>query len=192
MVITGRRLDAPAPPMPVITLRGVPDGYGKTGFHPSGLIFPSAGCWEVTAKVGDARLTFVTLVVKIAFDPASPGWLPDGMVFKDRDITRLPQSIREIYGASNGGKGEIGIETTQGLRENRASYSDAAQQPVMVNGQPGVCVQGAWDAQHHWRAEVGAGALEWTGAGLSYRISHTGLGLRCKDLVRIAEALVQP
>ena len=65
VVIGGRRLDAPAPPMHPVLLRGIPDGYSETGFHPSGLLFPSEGCWEVTAKVGKASLTFVTLVVKV-------------------------------------------------------------------------------------------------------------------------------
>jgi hypothetical protein len=38
--ITGRRLDAPAPPA-----RGyVPDGYGATGFQASGVDFPTEGC----------------------------------------------------------------------------------------------------------------------------------------------------
>jgi hypothetical protein len=31
---------------------------------PSGLSFPTEGCWEVTGAVGDAELTFVTLVLK--------------------------------------------------------------------------------------------------------------------------------
>jgi hypothetical protein len=60
--ITGRRLDASAPPV-----RGsVPDGYGATGFQASGVTFPTEGCWEVTGKVGVTTLTFVTLVVKQA------------------------------------------------------------------------------------------------------------------------------
>ena len=78
VIIDGRRLDAPAPTMPTIILRGKPDGYGETGFHPSGLIFPSEGCWEVTGRVGNASLTFVTLVVKVPFGPLWPGWLPEG------------------------------------------------------------------------------------------------------------------
>jgi hypothetical protein len=65
-------LDAATAPMPTAILRDAPDGYGETGFHPSGLLFPSAGCGEVTAKVGEASLTFVTLVVRIPFDPAWP------------------------------------------------------------------------------------------------------------------------
>jgi hypothetical protein len=41
----------------------VPDGYGTTGFQVSGLIFPTGGCWEVTGRLGDASLTFVTFVI---------------------------------------------------------------------------------------------------------------------------------
>jgi hypothetical protein len=60
--ITGRRLDAPAPPA-----RGVaPDGYGDTGFQASGVDFPTEGCWEVTGALPAASLTFVTFVIKKA------------------------------------------------------------------------------------------------------------------------------
>ena len=60
LAITGRRLDAPAPPA-----RGfVPDGYGDTGFQASGVDFPTEGCWEVTGALPTTRLKFVTLVVK--------------------------------------------------------------------------------------------------------------------------------
>lgn len=58
--IEGRRLDGP----PGGALRAdIPSGYGKTGFQASGLYFSSAGCWEVTARVGDQSLSFVTEVV---------------------------------------------------------------------------------------------------------------------------------
>jgi hypothetical protein len=57
--ITGQRLDGEAPPM----WGGVPEGYGDTGFQATGLVFPTEGCWEVTGRVGDASITFVTRVV---------------------------------------------------------------------------------------------------------------------------------
>ena len=57
--ITGRRLDAPASHLRADVLQ-----YGLTGFQPSGVTFPTAGCWQVTGKVGTTRLTFVTMVVK--------------------------------------------------------------------------------------------------------------------------------
>jgi hypothetical protein len=59
LTITGRRLDAPAPP-----LRGeAQEGYGSSGFQASGVYFPTEGCWEVTGGVGDATLTFVVFVL---------------------------------------------------------------------------------------------------------------------------------
>ena len=59
--ITGRRLDAVAPPLAV----HVPTGYGPKGFQPTGLVFPTVGCWRVVGRVGDARLTFVVKVTKL-------------------------------------------------------------------------------------------------------------------------------
>jgi hypothetical protein len=59
--ITGRRLDAPAPPASGLTF---PGGYGLTGFNASGVIFPTEGCWRVTGRVGRVTLTFVTFVIK--------------------------------------------------------------------------------------------------------------------------------
>ena len=58
--ITGRRLDRPALPV-----RGVvPDGYGPRGFRPSGVTFPTEGCWEITGSVHRTELSFVTFVIK--------------------------------------------------------------------------------------------------------------------------------
>jgi hypothetical protein len=58
LTIEGHRLDRMASP-----LRAEMSDYGLTGFQASGLIFPTAGCWEVTGRVKSASLTFVTLVV---------------------------------------------------------------------------------------------------------------------------------
>jgi hypothetical protein len=62
LTIEGRRLDATAPPLRADL--STADSYGESGFQPSGIYFSTEGCWEVTGKVGGARLTFVTLVVK--------------------------------------------------------------------------------------------------------------------------------
>ncbi len=59
--ITGRRLDAAAPPLEA----HVPAGYGRHGFQPTGIVFPTVGCWRVEGRVGDARLTFVVKVSKL-------------------------------------------------------------------------------------------------------------------------------
>src|SRR5262249_5873305 len=60
LTIEGRRLDGPG-----AALRSsIPEGYGEIGFQSSGLFFPTVGCWEVTGKVGNGSLTFVTQVIK--------------------------------------------------------------------------------------------------------------------------------
>lgn len=55
--ITGRRLDGEAPPLEA----EVPCCY-PTRFQATGLIFPSQGCWEVTAKAAGSELSFVVWV----------------------------------------------------------------------------------------------------------------------------------
>jgi hypothetical protein len=60
MIIEGKRLDAAAPPV-----RAKLHDYGDTGFQPSEVIFPTEGCWQVTGKVGDVSVAFVTRVVKL-------------------------------------------------------------------------------------------------------------------------------
>lgn len=57
--VEGRRLDAPAPPLRA----RVQKASSPKGFYPTALIFPTEGCWEVTAHAGDASLTIVTRVV---------------------------------------------------------------------------------------------------------------------------------
>lgn len=57
LTVAGRRLDAAASPLEV----SIPSGY-PTGFQPSGLVFPSSGCWEITATSGPSKLVFVTKV----------------------------------------------------------------------------------------------------------------------------------
>jgi hypothetical protein len=69
LTVSGRRLDGAAPPL----MSEMNSGYGDIGFQASYLIFPTPGCWEVTAKVGereDSTLTFTTLVVKHGDGPA--------------------------------------------------------------------------------------------------------------------------
>jgi hypothetical protein len=67
--ISGRRLDGDAPPLRA----EVNDAYGDLGFQPTALIFPTPGCWQVHAQVGDradSQVTFITKVVKIGDGPA--------------------------------------------------------------------------------------------------------------------------
>ncbi len=61
LTIEGNRLDGSA-----TRLRArIPGGYGDIGFQATELIFPTKGCWEVTGKVSETSLTFVTLVTGV-------------------------------------------------------------------------------------------------------------------------------
>ncbi|MGZ8697159.1 MAG: hypothetical protein ACXWZ1_07360 [Gaiellaceae bacterium] len=62
--ISGRRLDAPAPPLRA----HVPDGYGP-GFQATGLTFPTTGCWRVTGRYLKSQIDFTLLVSKSRLGP---------------------------------------------------------------------------------------------------------------------------
>ena len=67
--VGGRRLDGAAAPLRLETN----NGYGDIGFQASYLIFPTPGCWEITAQIGgreDSKITFVTKVFKLGEGPA--------------------------------------------------------------------------------------------------------------------------
>jgi hypothetical protein len=59
LVVSGRRLDAPAPALKAT----LPCCY-PTGFQASGLTFPTEGCWQIEAEAGASKLTFVTRVAR--------------------------------------------------------------------------------------------------------------------------------
>lgn len=64
LMITGRRLDASAP-----ALRAEVGQSDDVHMVPTYIIFPTTGCWEVTGKVDNSRLVFVTRVVKVGNGP---------------------------------------------------------------------------------------------------------------------------
>ena len=57
LTIAARRLDGEAPQLSV-----GPAAPYRTAYIAIGVVFPAAGCWEVTATAGDSKLTFVTRV----------------------------------------------------------------------------------------------------------------------------------
>jgi beta-lactamase regulating signal transducer with metallopeptidase domain len=57
LTIAARRLDGEAPQLSV-----GPAAPYRTAYIAIGVVFPAAGCWEVTATAGDSKLTFVTMV----------------------------------------------------------------------------------------------------------------------------------
>jgi hypothetical protein len=49
----------------------IPEAYGQR-FQATGVTFPAEGCYEITGRSGDAQLTFVTKVKKVAVPSAAP------------------------------------------------------------------------------------------------------------------------
>jgi hypothetical protein len=58
LTIQGRRLGFSADPLRAT----IPCCYEPTGFQASSVAFPTAGCWEMTGRVGDEKLAFVVEV----------------------------------------------------------------------------------------------------------------------------------
>jgi len=72
LFVGGRRLDGSAAPARSYMSPSV-DEIGAQGTY---LVFPTPGCWEITGRVGDAKLTFVLLVEKIG---DGPSWRYEGL-----------------------------------------------------------------------------------------------------------------
>jgi hypothetical protein len=64
--ITGHEISTRAP-----IKADIPEGYGQR-FQATGITFPTEGCYEITGRSGDAQLTFVTKVTKVATPSAAP------------------------------------------------------------------------------------------------------------------------
>jgi len=61
--VTGKRLDAPAPPL--ATDEHVNNGWTDDSHHPfmvAGIFIPTLGCWEITEDYNGETLSFVVLV----------------------------------------------------------------------------------------------------------------------------------
>ena len=95
--IEGRRLDGRASRLRA----GIPPpsyGYGDFGGTPTHLIYPTPGCWEVSAWVGnrtDLTLTLVIRVVKIAGGPT--GYGPTPWLRRLSNVSQhIDRSLREL------------------------------------------------------------------------------------------------
>lgn len=73
LTITGRRIDADAPPLRTKISEGMD---GDIIFFPTYLVFSHPGCWEVTGALSGHRLTFVTLVT---LQGEGPDWRPSAI-----------------------------------------------------------------------------------------------------------------
>jgi hypothetical protein len=61
--VSGRRLKARAPPLRVLAVRRRSSRSRKAAFWAIAAVFPAPGCWRITARVADIRLTYALNVV---------------------------------------------------------------------------------------------------------------------------------
>jgi hypothetical protein len=64
--VRGERLDAPSPPLRVISVNwgySIVNGRRQRGSWASAVVFPSEGCWRITGRVQDVALSYVVKVV---------------------------------------------------------------------------------------------------------------------------------
>ena len=61
--VSGERLDAASPPLKVLGVNTGGFSGAANPSHMSPVSFPSAGCWRLTARLGDVSLTYVVSVV---------------------------------------------------------------------------------------------------------------------------------
>lgn len=72
VIVFGQRLDGDAPPL---RQGDIERQYGSIGFTPLTIIFPTAGCWEVTGTTGAHSLTFVVFLEE-PYASATPAATP--------------------------------------------------------------------------------------------------------------------
>ncbi len=157
-----------------------------------------AGAFTATAFLGPAisnakvlpAISFEEAQKEIPFAIPQPKWLPNGLVLQAAHVSP-PSWVQYFYSQTNGGKGGLGIEVTQGATQSQYIFPETTKQAVLVNGQSAFCVKGAWNEKQEWISTADAGHLEWSVNGFLYSIGHSGLGLACNDLIKIAESLQQ-
>jgi len=66
--ITGKRLDAPAPPLVTDDHANGAHIDGKPSFIMSGVNFPTTGCWEITARWKGEEVRFVVWIGPLPAD----------------------------------------------------------------------------------------------------------------------------
>jgi hypothetical protein len=69
LYVGGRRLNGEAGPARAY-IYDYPYDHGYNGFQPVSLVFPTPGCWEISAGVSGRRLTFVLSVEQVGEGPA--------------------------------------------------------------------------------------------------------------------------
>jgi len=141
---------------------------------------PAAPGQRETSARQFARVGLTEAQRQLAFPIRLPAWVPGGLALQGVFVFNA-DSVSLSYAPADGTRagGGFGLEETRGPREGGDVVPAAQTQDLAVAGHPAVYAPGAADS----------GRLSWEADGFTYVLTHSGLGLRREDALRIAESL---
>lgn len=148
---------------------------------------------------------------RAAFSLRVPAWLPEGLDYPYRSTREYPASETAGSGLMVGIEyyrtkdldpetGVLRLTANDGRFSSPPLLAASREQPVTVNGLPGIYVHGSWqnDGQGdpetkmgslRWDDEADDAFLTWTQEGVTYLLVAHHLGLGLDDLLRIAGSM---
>lgn len=148
---------------------------------------------------------------QVSFSLLVPTWLPDGLIYIHRSVHEYDP--RESEGSGQQVSIEYGrtadFDFQSGVLSFRANdgpigapplLAESREQPVTVNGLPGIYVHGGWQDDGRgdpntkmgsllWDDNADDAYLTWTQDGVTYLLEAHNLGLDLDDLLRIAGSM---
>jgi hypothetical protein len=189
-------------------------------FQHMGIAFVDTSQLGDTVQVGQAErikntrppsLSMEEIHQRISFNLMLPAWLPDGLAYVYRDIREYDpagtagsgQKVSITYARKEDLDPESGLlrlVAGDGPFNSPPLLAGSREQPVTVNGAPGIYVHGSWQDDGRgdpdtklgsllWDDEADAAYLTWTQEGVTYLLEAHHLGLVLDDLLRIADSM---
>ncbi len=194
--------------------------FAEDIFQRMGIAFVDTQQFDENVRVEEAEMIRVTpppslsvdeIRDQIAFPLMLPTWLPDGLNYVHRSISEYdPQSwegsgkkltIRYSHTASfDYASGLLSLSANDGPISAPPLLAESREQPVTVNGQPGIYVHGGWQDDGRgdpntkmgilqWDDQADDAYLTWTQGGVTYLLEAHNLGADLDVLLRIAESM---
>jgi hypothetical protein len=186
-----------------------------------GIAFVDTNRFDQNTQVMEAEATMISNIPpslsvdevrnQIGFSLLLPSWLPDDLIYVHGSITEYdPQKwegngkqLTIEYGRSanlNSASGSLFLRANDGPIGAPPLLAESRQQPVTVNGQPGIYVHGGWrdDGKGDPKTKLGIlqwddqednAYLTWTQEGVTYLLEAHTLSLQLEDLQKIAMSM---
>ncbi|NOK61696.1 MAG: hypothetical protein GFH27_549313n104 [Chloroflexi bacterium AL-W] len=137
-------------------------------------------------------VSFAEAQQHVSFAIPLPSHLPDSMELKGARVRHNDDSVSVVYGPTTPQSGfgmGFSVQPGTGIGGSQYVFPEHAKQETTVNGNPAVCVEGAWSPLNQWQPNSDAIHLGWSDGTLSYHLGGSGLQLDCDEAVKIAESI---